>query len=289
MLRFLLFCFFSFALCSKPLLTDFADTTYSQLGEDGIIAKIFEKIGTHSKLCVEFGAHDGIFASNVARLWKDLNWQAVLIECDPYRYEQLKKNVYGKNCVAIHEQVGNQSHNSIETILDKYGIDEEIDLMCIDIDGNDYYILESLNSIRPRVIVCEFNPTIPLHVDLYGSYNNYFGASAGSLMRIAKQKGYTLVSVINCNCFFVRNDEVNKLDEFEIDFAHIKYAFETNPALRRDGSLIYIVTGYDGKYKVVKSQPTCAGITYTYGLTSQYVESLNGDMTLLPFSLDIKP
>lgn len=46
-------------LVTKPKLNDFKCQTYSQFGKDGIIEKIFEIIGTTTKLCVEFGGHDG--------------------------------------------------------------------------------------------------------------------------------------------------------------------------------------------------------------------------------------
>ena len=46
-----------------------------------------------------------------------------------------------------------------------------IDLLSIDIDGNDYHIFESLKKLRPRLIICEYNPTIPVWYDVYGPYN----------------------------------------------------------------------------------------------------------------------
>ena len=39
--------------------------------------------------------------------------------------------------------------------------DGELDLLSIDIDGNDYYIFESLARLKPELVVIEFNPTIP--------------------------------------------------------------------------------------------------------------------------------
>ena len=40
----------------KPLLHQHGYSTYSQNGEDGIIQKIFETIGTKTKIAIEFGA-----------------------------------------------------------------------------------------------------------------------------------------------------------------------------------------------------------------------------------------
>jgi len=49
-------------------LLDYRKDVTSQTGEDGIIDKVFEIIGTQSKWCVEFGAYDGKFCSNTYNL-----------------------------------------------------------------------------------------------------------------------------------------------------------------------------------------------------------------------------
>lgn len=46
-------------------LLDFKDNIYSQTGEDGIVRKILEVLPEKDKWCVEFGAGDGVFLSNV--------------------------------------------------------------------------------------------------------------------------------------------------------------------------------------------------------------------------------
>lgn len=273
---------------SKPLLSDFACTKYSQLGEDGVIEKIFEIIGTRSKVCVEFGATDGLYVSNTAHLWKDKNWKAILIEANAQSYEELKKNISNyNNCLPIHETVGNKELDSIEHILKKYNVTEEVDLMSIDIDGNDYYIFESLEKLRPRVIVCEFNPTIPLHLDVYAKYGNYFGCSAGSLIRLAHQKGYKLISIVNCNCFFVKEEEYNKFNNFETSFLALRHAYEINQKnIRRDRCLVHLVTGYDGKYVLIQEPGSFDGQSFTYGLSDRsYDGILEGNITTLSIRL----
>lgn len=37
----------------------------------------------------------------------------------------------------------------------------EIDLLSIDIDGNDYYVWEAIDIVSPRVVVIEYNSKIP--------------------------------------------------------------------------------------------------------------------------------
>jgi hypothetical protein len=203
-------------LPQKPLLRDFKYSHYSQFGEDGIIEKIFEAIGTTSKLCVECGAWDGLKYANTAYLWKHKNWRAILIEADQNKHEELLKNIVGYNCLPVCAYLGREKYNSIDTILAALNINEPIDLMSIDIDGDDYYIFESLTVYRPRVIICEHNPTLPAQLDIYQDYGDYFGCSTGALVRLGKSKGYTLVATTETNSFFVDDASITKLDNFEI-------------------------------------------------------------------------
>ena len=100
---------------------------------------------------------------------------------------------------------------------------EYIDLLSIDIDSNDYYIFESLETMRPRVIVCEYNPTLPSELDVYGAYGESMGASISALDKVAISKGYTLVAITVTNGIWVRNDVAQPLiDEFDVDIRHIK-------------------------------------------------------------------
>ena len=140
-------------------LVDFSSNVYSQFGEDGVIRKIFEIIGIKSKVCVEFGAWDGFHLSNTANLWTK-SWKGVLIEGNKKRFRCLVENVKAYDCICIQSFVDSKGESSLESLLVMHGITTTIDLLSIDIDGNDYYIFESLREIRPRVIICEYNPTI---------------------------------------------------------------------------------------------------------------------------------
>ena len=119
---------------------------------------------------------------------------------------------------------------SKETFLNK-----EIDLLSIDIDGNDYYILETLIA-KPRVIIIEYNPTIPVSLDLVQDEDQYFGSSALSINTLAHQKGYKLVCITETNMFFVRENEFSKLG---INEPMLEKIFISK-------HLTYIMTGYDG-------------------------------------------
>ena len=250
----------------KEYLAQYCSNVFSQAGEDGIINKIFEIIGVESKLAVEFGAWDGFHFSNTAALWgQDYTWKGVLIEGDLERFKELKRNTSLFNVLALQEWVGVGPHDCLEAILSRAGITQTIDILSIDIDGNDYHIFVSLDTIRPRLIVCEYNPTIPVWYDIYGPYSkdNNIGQSVGALNRIAATKGYRLVALTQVNAFYVREKDFEKFADFETDLAKITI---------NDG-YITLITTYDGKYALVKNKTE----NYFYGIHEQYEGALRGD------------
>jgi hypothetical protein len=48
---------------------------------------------------------------------------------------------------------------SINLILSEQGFTGEIDLLCLDLDGVDYWIWEALTAVSPWVVVVEVNTT----------------------------------------------------------------------------------------------------------------------------------
>jgi len=58
-------------------LLEYKKNIFSQNGEDGIIEKIFDLIGTRNKVCCEFGAWDGIHFCNIRNLIINKGWHGV--------------------------------------------------------------------------------------------------------------------------------------------------------------------------------------------------------------------
>ncbi len=208
------------SVCADKLkLSDFAHNKYSQYGEDGIIEKIFEIIGNDSKTCLEVGAGDGLGGSNIAHLWKDLEWKAILIEGDPERLKTLEPCVKDyNNCTLVKKYIEKDESlgETIDSIVNGLGINK-LDLLSLDVDGNDYHIFENLK-IHPRVMIIEFNPTIPYYRDVYQQYSDHswdIGCSVAALQRLGKQKGYGLVAATDVNAIFVDKIYIHKFNGYE--------------------------------------------------------------------------
>jgi len=197
---------------------------FSQNGEDGILLYIFSKIGTTNKKCIEFGIDDGK-ECNTANLITNFGWKALLIEGDKKnvlaaRSYYKKKNITNKPLI-VHSFV---TKDNINSLILKNGFEKEIDLLSIDIDGNDYWVWEAITAASPRVVVIEYNSFFGPDRSITVTYDHlferfkkhrsgkYYGASLRALQKLGLEKNYDLIGCDSCgvNAFFVRKDLVQK-------------------------------------------------------------------------------
>lgn len=202
-------------------LLDHRNDVASQFGEDGILEEVFSIIGVTDKWCVEFGAWDGVFCSNTHHLITSKNYQGVLIEADSAKMPDLQKTYAERpDQYLVNRFVDSKDGpNSLDNILAETPIPTEFDLLSIDIDSDDYHVWASLKNYNPKVVVIEFNPTIPTHLDLVQPIGNGhdFGASLLALYNLAKEKGYELVCATDNNGIFVQR---KYFEAFEIEDNH---------------------------------------------------------------------
>jgi len=134
-------------------------SVYSQNGEDGILLHLFSQIGCYDHRFIEFGVGDGT-QCNAANLSLNFGWQGLLLEADPSMvakakdYYRERLGGYASNVKIVAKKVTTSTIN--ETFRDQ-GFTNEIDLLSIDIDGNDYWIWEALHTVSPRIVVVEYN------------------------------------------------------------------------------------------------------------------------------------
>lgn len=226
---------------SPTWLLDFKSDTYSQTGEDGIIKKILEVIPQNDKWCVDFGAWDGLYLSNARNLIETKGCSAILIECNKVKFAELKKNyAQNKNVITINRFVGFEKEDNLDQILKMTPIPNDFDFLSIDIDGNDYHVWKAISDYHPKIVCIEFNPTIPTEIEFIQSADPSVkqGASLLSLVKLGKDKGYELVSVLKFNAFFVRSKY----------YPLFKMESNSPKVLRTNLSdITYLFSGYDGK------------------------------------------
>lgn len=180
----------------------------SQHGEDGILAFIAAALGERAiPVACEFGAWDGVFASNVYDLWHNRGWRAILIEGDAEKYAALCDNTRGYDVRAFAQYIAARGPDSLDELFRRHGFDPKIGVLSIDIDSFDYHVWRHLAYVDPQVVVIEFNQNIPPHLDYHDPEGAvYLKCSAKAIERLGERKGYRLVCCTKVNAIFVRGD-----------------------------------------------------------------------------------
>jgi hypothetical protein len=196
-------------------LLKFGYRVYSQSDEDGILHEIVRRIGTGSRTFVEIGAGDGLENNTLFMLTQ--GWRGLWIEGSVRRVAAARKKL-GALVTDGRLRVEQQfvTIANINEKLRQLAPAQEVDLLSVDIDGNDYHILRAIRSIEPRVIVAEYNAKFPPDVSWVMEYNeahrwdgsDYFGSSLKALETLLAERGYSLVgcNLLGSNAFFVRRE-----------------------------------------------------------------------------------
>ena len=175
---------------------------YSQCGEEAYIDFILSHLPKKGNHLVEIGAWDGFHLSNT-RFLIERGYTYLLIDGDNRGNKEVKEHII--------------LENNILEVLKKYDTPEEFDLLCIDIDGNDLYILEKIlaNNYKPSLIVAEYNPIFQPNESKVIAYDenhnwnedDYYGFSFAAGNRMADKYGYACVHENDSlNMYFVRKD-----------------------------------------------------------------------------------
>lgn len=204
---------------------------FSQNNEDGLIEYIFEHINFKTKVAFEICAGDGL-ECNTANLINNYDFTAFLYDGN---INEIKKGIdfYSNNSKVtfICDWI---TCENIKSLINKTKItDNEIDLLSLDVDGNDYWILKEIinnNLLNPRVIVLEYQdiigPELSLSIPYDPNFNawihdcyggpNYCGASLKAFINLLKDKyAFVFCEEKGFNAFFIRKDEIEKQDELK--------------------------------------------------------------------------
>ena len=204
-----------------PSLDDVGFRVYSQFEEDGILLYIFSLIGTTNKKVVEICAGDEIQCM-AANLIINHGWEGLLFDGNKDQIDR-GNSFYARNKdtfilppILKHAWL---TQENINELIEESGFKGEIDLLSMDIDGNDYYIMKAINVIKPRVIICETHNVIPDDLALTIPYSSDFcchnnkypedfrSVSLLAMTKLLNDKGYRLIGAHRhgFNAIFVLN------------------------------------------------------------------------------------
>jgi len=197
---------------------------FSQWGEDGIIQFLLKFIPIDRKIFIEFGV-ENYTESNTRFLLTNNQWSGLIIDGSLANINYIKRDpiYWSSNLKAEHAFI---TKDNINELIQKNGIEGDVGILSIDIDGNDYWVWDEISIVSPRIVICEYNsifgsvahittPYDPKFVRDEAHFSKiYYGASISAFADLASTKGYSLVASnsVGNNIFFVRNDLVGPLD-----------------------------------------------------------------------------
>src|ERR1700722_3566378 len=204
-------------------LTRYECRGFSQNGEDGVLAELPRRIGVSDRWFIEFGIETGI-EGNCVFLADVMGWSGLFIEPRQDAYKELSRK-YSAN-PAVRTRCALVQPDNVEQLFTEANVPAELDVLSIDVDGNDYWIWQAITTFSPRIVVIEYNAQWSLldrWVQPYDASRSWqgtdnYGASLGALCSLGEEKNYRLVhtELTGNNAFFVRADIEATLPALEL-------------------------------------------------------------------------
>ncbi len=208
---------------SRPVIGSLADVEFkvtSQWGQDGIIDWLIEraKIPTSAQSFIEFGV-ESYREANTRFLLQNRDWRGLILDGNPALLNTVKadKLAWKHDLTALQAFI---TRDNINELIAGAGFQGEVGLLSTDVDGNDYWIWEAIEVVRPIICICEYNAVFgdihPISIPYDSRFqrtaahfsNLYFGASIAALRFLGVCKGYRFVGTNSAanDAFFVRED-----------------------------------------------------------------------------------
>ena len=218
-------------------LKDVEYKVFSQNGEDGILDYIIFQLCLNKPKFLEIGVGD-YSESNTKFIFDRASSKGMIIDyIENFRKKVTQKtNVWKGQLEIINKQIN--SKNILETINSK-NFFSDLDILSLDIDGIDYWILNEFPKNFSKIVVVEYNSifgnekkiTVPNIDKFYRTDYHYsnlcFGMSLPAAIEIMQNKNFYFlgVNLMRNNAFFVSNNfpkekyfknlEIEKLDKIE--------------------------------------------------------------------------
>ena len=225
---------------------------FSQFGDDGIIQYIIAnaELKPYERRFIEFGV-ENYTESNTRFLLMNDNWSGLVIDGSQQNIDYIKNDaIYWKHdLTAVCSFIDRENINETFAANDFAG---EIGLLSIDIDGNDYWIWESIDTVQPVLVIVEYNSvfgskravTVPydpaFNCTKAHPSNLFWGCSLRALYLLANQKGYAFVGSDSRgnNAYFVARNRLGNLRALTVEEGYVCSKFRESR--NEEGNLTYV-------------------------------------------------
>jgi hypothetical protein len=198
---------------------------YSQVDEDGIIESIWSRIEPRTGTFVELGCGNGTENNSHYLLLK--GWCGVWVDGSPQNISHIEASIpLDTSPLLVSRMFITRDNIAVATRLWLERLGGSIDLLSLDIDGNDAAVLAEILKVHaPKVLVLEYNGKFPPPLKISVAYDDkhnwagddYYGSS---LQVFVDQLGfrYRLVccGLSGANAYFVRNDFVERFTAYVV-------------------------------------------------------------------------
>lgn len=245
---------------------------YSQFGDDGIIQWLINYLELSSRggRFIEFGVGD-YFESNTHFLLVNNRWEGYVMDGDEANIGVVKTSpIFWRH--HLHAETHFITRENVMRLLEASGF-EKIGLLHIDLDGNDYWILESLDldTFRPDILILEYNALFGCERAISVPYNpsfnrfeahysgKFFGASLQALNHLARRKGYYFIGCNSAgnNAYFLSNTHRAVIPETDLSLGFQGSGFRE--ARNKAGALTFAETR--AELQLVKGLPVINIVT----------------------------
>jgi hypothetical protein len=203
-------------------LADLEFKVFSQFGDDGIIQYLTQNLDLGHRTFIEFGVEDYLESNTRFLLQKD-NWSGFVMDGSDKCIDRLRSAPFFWKHDLLARAVFVTQENIRPLLSEATSRWEGLDLLHIDIDGNDYWIWKRID-LAPPIVIVEYNSTfgpdraitVPYAADFYRTRahfsNLYWGASLKALHILACEKGYEFIGCNGAgnNAYFIRGDAMNE-------------------------------------------------------------------------------
>lgn len=208
-------------IADRRRIRNFGDVEFrvcSQWGEDGIIEWLCQMLPDISRSFIEFGV-ESFAEANTRFLLENRGWRGLILDGSETSMSALRQqSLYWRHdLTAVPAFV---TAENINGLIRSHGFAGPLGILSVDIDGNDYWVLQAIDCVDPAIIICEINGvfgdlrafTVPYRPDFMrmdGHYSGqYFGCSVAAVRALCERKGYSFLgtNTNGVNAFFVRHD-----------------------------------------------------------------------------------
>lgn len=181
---------------------------YSHANEEQILAKYIQELipVDHPRTVVDIGAGNGVRWSNSYALLL-AGWKALGVESDSQKYALLAR-VYRKfpDARAVQSRA---DPDNVGALFREFNIEKDFGVLCLDIDGNDYWVLDAiLSNFRPALVVTEINENIPPPLRFVVKFDphfqlryHFYGYSIAALEDLCEKHDYGILALEYNNAF----------------------------------------------------------------------------------------